>query len=300
MGRPARAGITRQLGGIGMATYCIGDLHACYDEFRALLDAIGFDPASDRIYLSGDVIGRGPQPVETLDFLLSHRGSITTVLGNHDLNLLALASGCGLPRPRDNLQPLLDSPQLEEYCAYLRRSPLMIISDEPRFVLLHAGLYPLWSIARACERTALIEEMLRDDERCRELLGAMYGATPEHDDPGLEGPQLWRFVLNACTRMRFIYPDGRLELRTSAMRPSQMQGSGLLAWYDHPQLQVSHQGRDYALVFGHWAALQGECHRPGVVAVDTGCVWGGRLTCWCADSARLQWIDSPGYRSHAG
>lgn len=277
-----------------MTTYCIGDVHACFDEFQALLNLIGFNSSRDRLFLTGDVIGRGPKPVKTMEYLLSHQDTVKTVLGNHDLNFLCISYGGGTLRPKDNLKALMDSPHFDSYVNYLSHCPLMIIDEDQHFSVTHAGLYPLWSMETAMQKSQLIARMLDDKELSKLLFNNMYGDSPDKDDGTLQDIQLWRFILNAFTRMRFVYRDYRLDYLTKAKKPSDMKDDSLMPWFNFKS-EYKYKGEDYNMVFGHWAALQGECYKKNVMALDTACIWGDRLTCYCVDTDQYYWVKSRGY-----
>lgn len=281
-----------------MATYCIGDVHACYDEFMNLLHQIKFDSNKDHIYLTGDVIGRGPKPLETLDFLLKHQNSISTVLGNHDLNLLAVYYGGAQLRERDNIGVVLQSPKVNEYINYLRNRSLLIIDDKNNIAVCHAGIYPLWSLTDAKKRAKVVTKVLRDPLQCKILFTNMYGDLPNKDNDQLSGLALWRFCLNAFTRMRFVYKDGTLDYNTKTKKPSEMSNSNLAAWFKFSQ-EFKYKKKNYTLIFGHWASLQGECDKSNIKALDTGCIWGGKLSSYCVDTGKMSFVHSKGYKNIA-
>ena len=253
-----------------MALYAIGDVQGCYDELRALLDTLRFDPAADTLWFTGDLVNRGPESLATLRFVRDLGARAVTVLGNHDLHLLAVASERSPLKRKDTLQGVLDAPDRDELLAWLAGLPLLHHDAERELTLLHAGLPPQWSIARACELAGEVEAVLRDGDRAA-YFAHMYGDTPDRWDPTLDGWARLRFITNCLTRMRFCTPEGRLAL--SAKGPPGTQPSGCLPWFEVP-------GRASAgarIVCGHWSAL-GLVERDDLLAIDTGCLWGGALT----------------------
>ena len=277
-----------------MATYCIGDLHACYNEFMHLLDEIKFDPAADELYLTGDLIGRGPLPVETMKAVLSLKDKVHAVLGNHDVNFLAVAMGITVPRAKDNLEPLLKSPILPDVIEHFVKSPFLLEHPSKQLIVTHAGIYPLWELSTAKKLAKELSKVMRDEKRRRVLLTNMYQDRPNIYSPDLAGLSRWRFVLNAFTRMRLCYRSGVLDFKNTAISPELVEKDGLYPWFSLGNVSKSKK-KQYTVVFGHWAALNGLCRRPFFKALDTGCVWGDRLSAWCFDSDKLYQVKSTGY-----
>lgn len=276
-----------------MATYCIGDVHGCYNEFMALLEEIKFDEAKDELLLTGDLIGRGPFPVETMKAVMSMKNTVS-VLGNHDLNFLAVAEGIVTPRPKDNLQVILDSPLCDDIVKYFINSPLLFIHKTKLLCVAHAGIYPLWELTFAKKAAKETCKVIRDDLRRKILLANMYCDEPNIYNENLSGLKLWRFTLNAFTRMRLMYRTGALDFKNNAISPELVKNDGLYPWFDLGN-PMQRKKKQYTLVFGHWAALGAKCQRPFVKALDTGCVWGDRLSCWCFDTDKTYRIKSLGY-----
>lgn len=272
-----------------MATYAIGDVQGCRDALARLLDLIRFDPAADRLWFAGDLVNRGPDSAGTLRLIRSLGDRATAVLGNHDLHLLAVASG-GRPGRRDTLDDLLAAPDRDELLLWLRQQPLMHSSTDGRWHLLHAGLPPQWTIADAARHADEVGVALRGDDGDA-LLARMYGDQPDRWDDALTGWPRLRFIINAFTRLRYCTADGRIAPEPKGGPGS--QPAGLLPWFAVP-------GRASAgsrILFGHWSTL-GRIHWPEhrVWGLDTGCVWGGRLTALCLDDGREQGIDCGEYR----
>jgi len=254
-----------------MATYAIGDLQGCYDEFRALLDKLHFDPGRDQLWLVGDLVNRGPKSLECLRFVKSIEQSVICVLGNHDLHLLALTEGIG--RTSDvSMQALLKAADADELLAWLRQRPLLHYDRDFDHCLVHAGIYPGWTLAEARQYASELETVLRGDGY-HTFFQNMYGDQPAYWSEQLEGRDRLRFICNAFTRMRFCQSDGALEL--SAKGTPAAPPADCYPWYNLPQrVEI-----DTTILFGHWSTLglhvQGNVH-----ALDTGCVWGGQLTAY--------------------
>lgn len=277
-----------------MATYCIGDLHGCYNEFMKLLDLIKFDEAKDEIYLTGDLIGRGPLPLETMKAVLKLKNKVHAVLGNHDVNFLAVAEGISIARPKDNLEPLLNSSLLPDIVQYLVNNPFLIQHESKQLIITHAGIYPLWELSTAKKMAKELSKVMRDPVRRHVLLSNMYNDEPSLYTPELSGLQRWRFALNAFTRMRLCYRSGVMDFKNTAISPELVEKDGLYPWFSLGNVSKSKK-KQYTVVFGHWAALNGLCRRPGFKAIDTGCVWGDKLTCWCFDTDKMTQVKSTGY-----
>jgi bis(5'-nucleosyl)-tetraphosphatase (symmetrical) len=253
-----------------MAIYAIGDLQGCHAEFMALIERIGFDAGRDRLWLTGDLVNRGPDSLAVLREVKSMGGAATVVLGNHDLHLLAMAFAQKSVRKREKeLEAVLDAPDAAELLDWLASRPLLHRERGIRWTLIHAGLPPEWTLADAerCAREA--ERALRKD--APGLLAAMYGDAPDRWSPALEGADRLRFIVNCLTRLRLVDRKGRLALSHKGTIEDAPHGT--MPWFRHPERAT----REDALVFGHWSAL-GYLAEPGLLCLDTGCVWGGSLT----------------------
>ncbi len=253
-----------------MTLYAIGDLQGCGAPFDALLAALEFDPARDRLWLVGDLVNRGPESLSVLRRVMALGAAVTTVLGNHDLHLLAAAAGIRRPSAQDTLQPVLAAHDRDELLDWLRRRPLIHYDEPAGRVLVHAGIPPAWSVAEAIGHAREVEAELAG-AGWRDALADMYGNGPSRWSAGLPRAERLRYTINALTRMRFCTPDGRLDLEPAG--PPGSQPAGLVPWFDAPDRAA----RDTHIVFGHWSAL-GLLRRPDVTALDTGCVWGRALT----------------------
>jgi bis(5'-nucleosyl)-tetraphosphatase (symmetrical) len=253
-----------------MPRYAIGDVQGCCDELKALLERCRFSADRDQLWFVGDLVNRGPQSLETLRFVRALGASATVVLGNHDLHLLALAFGSKRkPKDGDTLDAVLEAPDRDQLLEWLLGRPLAVF-DEPRGdFLVHAGLVPSWTPRFAAKLAREVEAVLRDDART--LFDAMYGNKPDQWSDGLRGMDRLRFVINVFTRMRFCRRDGTVDLKMKG-KPGE-QPADFLPWFDVPE----RQSREVRVVCGHWSTL-GLKRRRDLLALDTGCVWGGALT----------------------
>ena len=254
-----------------MATYAIGDVQGCFEPLQRLLDAIGFSPARDRLWFVGDLVNRGPQSLEVLRFVKGLGAAALTVLGNHDLHLVMQAAGFGKASHEDTLAAALAAPDREELLAWLRAQPLFHLEGD--WALVHAGLLPSWDVAQAQALSAEVSAAL-NAPNYREFLAHLWGSEPAAWDDALTGWDRLRVVVNAMTRMRFVTPDGRMELRApGAKGPPEKAPPGTLPWFAVP----GRKSADRLIVFGHWSAL-GFRQTDNVLALDSGCLWGGQLT----------------------
>ncbi len=260
-----------------MSTYLIGDVHGCYDELRSLLDQVAFEPQQDELWLTGDLVARGPASLDVLRFVRSLGDSVRLVLGNHDLHLLAVYAGISRNKPKDRITPLLQADDADELINWLRRQPLLQVDEEKKLVMAHAGITPQWDIATAKMCAREVESVLSSDTYPL-FLDAMYGDMPNNWTPELSGLARLRFSSNALTRMRFCFPNGQLDMISKETPES--APPPLKPWFNIPG-PVS---RDYTIVFGHWASLEGKGTPEGIIGLDTGCCWGGTLT-------MLRWED---------
>ena len=261
-----------------MPTYVVGDIQGCHDQLIRLLETVKFNPKKDKLWAAGDLIARGPKSLETLEFLYSLGSAFDTVLGNHDLHLLAIANGLRKAKPSDKLAPLLQSKHLNKYCDWLRSKPLATELNQ-EYLLTHAGLYPNWSSKKALKYSEEVQQILSSDNWL-ELIANMYGDSPNIWDKSLSGIRRWRFIINAFTRMRFVTNDLALDFACKTS-PSDAP-SNLKPWFE-----ISNKKNKHKLVFGHWAALVGNTGNERIYALDTGCVWGNTLTILALESGKI-------------
>lgn len=255
-----------------MTTYAVGDIQGCYDSLRKLLDKAKFDPEKDELWSVGDLINRGPKDYKTLKFCMSLGEKFTCVLGNHDLHFLAIALGYHKVKPSDTFQKVLRSPNLAEIIKWMRHQKLAHYDKSRDIVMVHAGIPPQWSIKKTMKLAQEVEQAIQDEELSELYFGSMYGNQPDLWAKGLTGTKRWRTITNYLTRMRFCDSKGRLELQSKADIASAPKG--YMPWFDVPERKAA----STTILFGHWAALVGKTSIDNVHALDTGCVWGGKMT----------------------
>lgn len=267
-----------------MATYAIGDIQGCFNPFRRLLDTCAFDPTVDRLWLVGDLVNRGPKSLKTLRFVRDLGAAATVVLGNHDLYLLMVAEGFGKRQKDDTLGPVLAAPDRDELLDWLRRQPLM--ACDGRFALVHAGLLPQWTAAKARRLAAEVEVWL-GGPNYRELLANMWGSEPDRWSDDLTGWGRLRVIVNAMTRMRFCSPDGAIDLKTKG--EAHDAPLGYLPWFAVP----GRRSADSVVVCGHWSAL-GLRIETNLLALDSGCLWGRHLSAIRLEDRQVFQVDCGG------
>ncbi|MEJ2633478.1 MAG: symmetrical bis(5'-nucleosyl)-tetraphosphatase, partial [Acidihalobacter sp.] len=263
-----------------MAVYAVGDLQGCLEPLQRLLERLQFDAASDKLWLVGDLVNRGPQSLETLRFVRDLGDAAICVLGNHDLHLLAVAASGKPLKPRDTLRPVIEAPDAGELLDWLRNRPLLHHDTALGWTMVHAGLPPQWDLELALACAAEVETELRGAHSER-LFASMYGDKPALWSPELTGMERLRYTLNALTRMRYIDAEGTLDFACKTL-PEQAPPE-LTPWFRID----NRRSRDQRVVFGHWSTL-GLIREADLLALDTGCLWGGRLT-----AARLDAADTP-------
>jgi bis(5'-nucleosyl)-tetraphosphatase (symmetrical) len=251
-----------------MAIYAVGDVQGCHAELVRLLDQIKFDPAADQLWLVGDLVNRGADSLAVLRLVKSLGDSAITVLGNHDLHLLAVAEGVAELNRIDTLDEILNAPDRDELLHWLRHQRLLHAQDG--YVLVHAGLLPQWSVAQAESLAREVEAALRGDNYVV-FLSRMYGNAPHNWDDNLSGYPRLRVIVNAYTRMRICTQEGEMEFKFKG--EVEKIPAGYLPWFDIPQ----RASRDATLIVGHWSAL-GLLLRKNIIALDTGCLWGGPMS----------------------
>ncbi len=265
-----------------MPTYAIGDLQGCAGGLDRLLRRLNFDAHRDRLLLTGDLVARGPDSLATLRRIRSLGPAAVTVLGNHDLHLLALWRGHGRKPASADLLPILQAPDGDELLNWLRRQRLAYRDTTHNLLLIHAGLAPQWTQQQALRLAREVEAALQDDRRLDHFLSHMYGDQPARWRDSLRGSARLRCIVNILTRARYCSADGEFEFRQKGAPGSQQPG--WLPWFQAPGRRT----RRTQVVFGHWSTL-GQVQWPasGVHGLDTGYVWGGALTALCLDDGRL-------------
>lgn len=254
-----------------MATYAIGDVQGCFDELQALLKKIQFNPARDCLWFAGDLINRGPQSLEVLRFIYHLGAPHKIVLGNHDLHLLAAWVHGQVISSKDTLHDILQAPDCEVLCNWLRHRPLLVEDKALNFIMVHAGILPQWDINQARQYAHEVEKALQSNNY-KVFLNNMYSNQDNIWNENLTDLSRLRTLVNVFTRIRFCDENGIMALTEKGALGS--QSNGLMPWFAHPQ-RKTHEQR---ILFGHWAALEGKILGDyNVFALDTGCVWGKKL-----------------------
>lgn len=255
-----------------MSTYAIGDLHGCYLSLKKLLAEIAYNPQKDQLWFTGDLVNRGKNSLDVLRFVADLGDKSLQVLGNHDLHLLAIHAGKRKARGSDTLTQVLEAPDADALCNWLRSQPLLHQSKDLGFTLTHAGIPPAWSLKRAKKLAQEIETTLQHPKKHKKFLKKMYGDDPSVWNSALKGSARRRLIANYFTRMRFCMPDSTLEF--GCKNDAKSAPKGFKPWFSYP----SKAAKKSQLLFGHWAALNGKTGLANIHALDTGCVWGGKLT----------------------
>ena len=266
-----------------MATYVIGDVQGCYDELRRLLDRVRFDPAADRLWFTGDLVNRGPHSLKVLRFVRGLGKKAVTVLGNHDLHLVATALS-GKIRKKDTFDDVLNASDRDDLLDWLRHLPLLHVDEG--VAMVHAGLPPQWTLAQAEKLCAQAQEVIASEDSDEFFREHMYGDQPDRWSETLKGWERLRFVINCCTRLRVCTASGRVDLR---YKGAPGEEGPFLPWFAVPGRKTAR----VTILFGHWSLLS-RVYWPKhkVYGLDTGCVWGGKLTALRLDDRKL--ISTPG------
>ena len=251
-----------------MAIYAIGDIQGCFDDLLRLLDKINFDQSNDQIWFTGDLVNRGPKSLETLRFVKDLGSAAVTVLGNHDLHLLAASCNHRGVHKKDSLDAILTASDREKLLYWLRQRPLLHYNED--FCLIHAGLPPQWDFKKSVKMALKVEKVLQGNDY-KDFLKQMYGNKPNLWSDDLKGIELLRFIVNCFTRMRYCEKNGRLDFEYNG--PVGSQPKHLLPWFSLP----GRNNKSTTIIFGHWSTL-GFYQGNNCYAIDTGCLWGGQLT----------------------
>ncbi len=268
-----------------MPTYAIGDVQGCTDQLKALLELIQFDPALDRLWFAGDLVNRGPDSLGTLRLIYSLRDSVTVVLGNHDLHLLAVHADKNNGNKKDTFSAVLEAHDREELLQWLRFCPLIYKDND--HLLVHAGIYPFWDQHKALTLAAEVEQELQSNHSGA-FYKQMYGNKPDYWSENLTGHDRLRFITNVFTRMRYCYADKRLDMIYKG--PVKETPSELTPWFAVPGRVMYNS----TILYGHWASLEKTELAADTINLDTGCVWGNKLSTWCLEEKR--WYSVSGYK----
>jgi bis(5'-nucleosyl)-tetraphosphatase (symmetrical) len=265
---------------IAPMVYLLGDIQGCCDALQRLLQKIDFSASRDQLFALGDLVNRGPQSLDTIETLASFGSSAQCLLGNHDLHLLAVAHGIRAAHHSDTLSDILDNPRRDHWLHWLTQQRLAIHAHG--WLMVHAGVPPAWDLATTLQLAGEVEDELQIPNPT-EFFRSMYGNEPSCWSPNLAGANRLRFAVNALTRMRFVQANGALEL-TSKESAGQAP-AGCTPWFDAP----NRASQDQPIAFGHWSTL-GLVNKPNLLALDTGCVWGGQLTAVRVDDGHREVI----------
>ena len=268
-----------------MSTYVIGDIQGCLQSLKKLLKEIHFEPKKDTLWFAGDLINRGPESLETLRFVQQLGDSAKCVLGNHDLHLLAVYAGHRDIHHKDTLSEILEAPDIEKLINWLRRQPLMLYSAQHNTILSHAGIHPAWNLKTARREASAVELHLKSHDY-KDLFAFMYGNKPAKWKPGRVRKKRLRFAINCFTRMRFCSPTGKLNFEEKGAPGS--QAKGFVPWYELP----NKLDEDTRVIFGHWSTV-GSITNPNIIGIDTGCVWGGKLTAYELETKAFHFVSCP-------
>ncbi|ALQ07036.1 MULTISPECIES: symmetrical bis(5'-nucleosyl)-tetraphosphatase [Pseudoalteromonas] len=253
-----------------MADYVIGDLQGCFSEFSTLLQRVDFNPSKDHLYLVGDIVARGPDSLACLDYIYQNQDSITITLGNHDLHMIACYYLNKPTNPKDKLSPIFNSHKLTYYIEYLQTQPLALYLKKYNSFISHAGLNPDWSIENALKYAQFAQSCYQSNN-AKTFFEQMYKPHPVKWHNDLDDFEKFRYIVNYFTRMRFLTSNNQLEL---SAKGATINNNELTPWFMHPNILNIKQD----IIFGHWAALEGNTNHKCVHALDTGCVWGNSMT----------------------
>jgi bis(5'-nucleosyl)-tetraphosphatase (symmetrical) len=268
-----------------MSIYAIGDLQGCQPSLMSLLERIHAECIEPRLIFVGDLVNRGPKSLETLRAIRQLGTKATALLGNHDLHLLAVAHGIRKAHASDTLDEILQASDRDEWLDWVRNRPLAHF--EQGHLVVHAGVLPQWTVRQTLDLAHEVETVLRGPDWV-DFLREMYGNQPAKWDDALTGSDRLRCIINALTRVRFCTPDGSMELTTKEAHGTGLPGH--LPWFDVPGRKTA----DTPMIFGHWSTL-GLLLRPNLIGLDTGCVWGGKLTALRLQDRALLQVDCPRY-----
>ena len=269
-----------------METFAIGDLQGCAADLELLLEHIDQQSPNARLIFVGDLVNRGPASLRTLRMVRTLGERARTVLGNHDLHLLAIACGARARGRMDTMQEILNAPDCDDLLTWLRQQPLALLEQD--HLIVHAGVLPQWTAAQVMALSDEVTAQLRGPH-WQDFLRTMYGNTPLGWNDALQGEERMRCIVNGLTRLRFCTADGDMEFDTKEGPGN--PPAGYLPWFDVPARKTS----DVTVVFGHWSTL-GLIQRPRLLGIDSGCVWGGKLTAVCLKDRRLVQVQCPQYQ----
>lgn len=268
-----------------MAVYAIGDVQGCFRELQLLLEKLEFSTETDTLWFAGDIVNRGPESLRTIRFIKSLGDNAVTVLGNHDLHLLALANGRGKQGKKDTIRDILEAADRNELLNWLQHRPLMHYDKKHNVCMVHAGIHPAWTVEEALGYAGEVEAILQSD-KSHEFFHHMYGDKPPKWSSQLKGWDRLRFITNVFTRMRYCDAKGRLTLREKGA--PEKQPPGVIPWFK----VADRRSTDTRIIFGHWSTLKNP-NIENLYPLDTGCLWGGELTAIKVNSKMSKYIQVP-------
>ncbi len=253
-----------------MAVWAIGDIQGCNDSLQQLLTKINFDISKDRLWLAGDLVNRGNKSLEVLEFLYSIKGNVDIVLGNHDLTLIA--AYYGIKKSNPTIEPILSSPNAPKLLKWLRGQKFLHVDYQLGYCMAHAGISPEFDLGMAIEYAKRIEERLQGED-AKSWLKAMFKHGDDRFNREASGIDIDKYIISSFTRMRYCYKDHRLDFEQKGAPTDKLRAKGLKPWFE-----CDHRKEiELKIIFGHWSTL-GFHHDENVLALDTGCLWGGKLT----------------------
>ena len=258
-------------------TWAIGDIQGCYDNLQELLALIEFNPKKDTLWLVGDLVNRGAKSLEVLEYLISIDKSIKVVLGNHDIALIA--AYFGLKKSNPTIEPILKHKNAKKFIDWLRQKPFLHIDYNLGYAMSHAGIAPNFELGAAKYYNDILQKRLQSPH-VKEWLRAMLSKDTNHFEPHGQNTEIERYALSSFTRMRYCYKNGYLDFKQKGS-PKKLKRDDLYPWFDCP-IKVE---KELKIVFGHWSTL-GFLDRDDILALDTGCLWGGKLTAYCLEDKR--------------
>ena len=255
-----------------MAIFAIGDIQGCFSELKTLLEKIDFQPTSDQLWLTGDLVNRGPQSLEVLKYLRNLGSSVVSVLGNHDLHLISQIMNKNNPKSVEkDLRPILESSDKIDLIEWLRHLPLLFFDENHQTILVHAGLHPYWSLLESQQYASEVEDLLQGSN-AQQFLKVMYGDTPNKWNKNLSGYDRYRIIINCLTRLRYVGPNIELDF-IEKNHPRENKNPELIPWFE----ANNSANQEYRIIFGHWSNLN-FYSKSNIICLDGGCVFGGMLT----------------------
>jgi bis(5'-nucleosyl)-tetraphosphatase (symmetrical) len=266
-----------------MGGWAIGDIQGCYDSLQELLGKIDFDPCTDRLWLAGDLVNRGEKSLEVLEYLYGIKEHIHIVLGNHDLALIA--AYYGLKKSNPTIDPILRSPRAKELVGWLRRQKFLHVDYQLGYCMAHAGISPEFDLGMAMEYSRRIEEKLQGEDAAV-WLKKMFKEGVERFDRKAKPEDIDRYIVSSFTRMRYCYKDHRLDFKQKGKPTDALREKGLKPWFECKKRKEI----EMKIIFGHWSTL-GFYQDKDVLALDTGCLWGGTLTAARIDAEEIEIVE---------